>query len=419
MTRPPRTAPVDAASRWPVAAAIGSSVVTVAGTVLLVRNGQSILDGFNLALVVVGTVYAVAGALIITRVPGNRIGAVFLVAAWLWAATLLLDQYSSYGALTAPGTVPATGLATWLANWLWVPGTALLFFAVPVLFPDGRLPSRRWRPIVLLVTMAVALGTVGHAAVAWPLRDGLAMFAPNFTAADVPTTAGTAANIGDTFMFLVAPLAAIWALVVRYRRSRGVVRQQMRWFIFACVVLVAASFGSQLLSTIWPNATVLTGPAAALLPIAILFAMLRYRLYDIDGIISRSLSWAILSATLAAMFAVVVVGLQAVLAGVTRDQTLAVAMSTLVAAAVAQPLRRRIQHAVDRRFNRARIDADATLGAFAVRLRDEVDMAAIRGALVGTVDGAVHPARFGVWVRHDLGELPHAVMRPALEWPAG
>ena len=268
----------------------------------------------------------------------------------------------------------------------------------PLLFPDGRLPSRRWRPVAGIILAGVVASTVGSAMAIWPIRDSA--IALSLNASDAPGLGGTLASIGQIIGFVVGPFAAVAALVVRYRRSRGMVRQQLRWFTAAAAFTAVSLIGDQVLSSVWPNAAGLASvPALVFLPVALAIAILRYRLYEIDRIVSRTISWAILTGLLVAVFAAAVVLLQAVLAPFTQENTLAVAASTLIAFAMFQPLRRRVQRAVDRRFDRARYDGQRTMDAFAERLRAETDMGVVLGDLSGTTGATVAPIALGVWIR--------------------
>ena len=218
--------------------------------------------------------------------------------------------------------------------------------------------------------------------------------------ADVPEIAGALAGIGDAFGFLVAPLAAIAALVSHYRQASGIVRLQMRWFVAAIALLWCGVVLDQLASGVWPEAQGLPGaPGIALVPVTLAVAVLRYRLYEIDRVVSRTIGWAIVTALLAGVLVGGIVILQAVLAPFTNENTIAVAASTLVAFALFQPLRRRVQRAVDRRFDRARYDSQGTADAFAHRLRSETDMTAVLGDLSSTTGASVAPVSLGVWIR--------------------
>jgi hypothetical protein len=199
-------------------------------------------------------------------------------------------------------------------------------------------------------------------------------------------------------------LGGIASVVIRYRRGSSVERQQLKWLIAAtafavsawCLVIVGGVIGAPVVTTIgWLGGLL----AFALLPVAIGIAVLRYRLYEIDRIVSRTIAWAVVTGALVSVFAAGVVALQAMLARVTQGETVAVAVSTLVAAALFQPLRRRVQRAVDRRFDRATYDAQRTVEAFAERLRDEVALDAVVADLHETVGASIRPSSFGLWLR--------------------
>jgi hypothetical protein len=383
----------------PLVVAAGSVLVSVIGVALLFVNGGTLLGDFNMDLLLVGTIYAAVGGVILARAPGNWLGRILLVAGWLWALDLLLNQIAWYGLVTAPGSVPAVGLASWLAAWIWIPGNSLLFSWTPLLFPDGRLPSRRWRAVAGIILAGVIAATVGHALVVWPIRESAVVLDRSFDASTMPGIGGTLASIGDTIGFLLAPFVAVTALVVRYRRSRGMARQQLRWFTAAAAFTAVGIVADQVVSSIWPaTAGLASAPALAFLPITLAIAILRYRLYELDRIVSRTVGWTIVTAVLVAVFACGVALLQAVLAPFTQENTLAVAASTLVAFALFQPLRRRVQRAVDRRFDRARYDAQRLGDAFAERLRNDVDLGSLRASLATTADQAVRPASSTVWL---------------------
>jgi hypothetical protein len=214
--------------------------------------------------------------------------------------------------------------------------------------------------------------------------------------------------VGQTLTFAALPFAlllAVAAVIVRMRRSVGVERAQLKWFV-AANIAVGAFWTLSLAGVARPNPTifdVLAAGSLSLPPIAVGVAILRYRLFEIDRIISRTLSWAAVTGLLGAVFVGLVVGLQALSADITGTNTLAVAASTLAVAALFQPLRRRIQSAVDRRFNRARYDAQRTTDAFSEQLRNEVDLVRLRAAVVDTVEEAVRPVRATVWLRAGSG----------------
>ena len=389
------------AARLPLWLALGCAILTLAGTALATRNGQPLTgDTFGLDLVIVGTVYAGVGGLLAVRSPGNRVGWILLIAACLWSLDWLATQYAVYGAITEPGSLPVVGFATWISTWLWIPGNALLFFGLPLLFPDGHLPSRRWRPVAVVGIGLVVIAIMGQSIVVWPIRDDVTPLLPGFDPSAEPSLPGLMATVGSVGQFLLMPVLAVASLASRYRAADVVTRQQLRWFVVTTAIGVSLVILDQLLSLAIPHAGGVIGSVGlVILPIGIGVAVLRYRLYDIDRIISRTIGWAMVTGVIVLVFAGVVVTLEAVLADVTQGQTLAVAASTLAAFAVFQPLRRRVQRAVDRRFDRARYDGERMAQLFADRLRDEVDIATLTGDLAATTRAALAPARLAVWLR--------------------
>ena len=297
-------------------------------------------------------------------------------------------------------------MAMWLAAWVWIPGTALLLFAMPMLFPDGHLPSSRWRPVAAFVVVSVVMSMLGHALVVWPLRDTLLPLVKNFMAADQPGLGGMLASIGDSIMFLVAPPIAIAALVLRYRRSTGVAREQVRWLTFVIVVASTVTVASQLVNMVVPAANAVAGIAVALVPIALTAAILRYHLYDIDRIISRTLAYAVVTRSWRRCSSRATSCSRRSSPGATGQNTIAVAGSTLLVATLFQPIRRRVQAPLDRRFDRGHVDAAKVVSAFGVRARDEVDLVRLNDAVISAAGAAVAPASASVWLRNVRSTTP-------------
>jgi hypothetical protein len=356
---------------------------------------------------------AVGAVLAILR-PRNPVGWILLVG----GVTLILGDFEFAYVERSIEVEPLPGytLVDWFAPALTTLGIPLLAIWLPLLFPDGHLPGRRWRPVAWLASLAIAL-TIAVMFVI-DIEDEFGRQLPNPTA--LGGDAGTFGELlyGVAQAMIVGSLAlAILSVAVRFRRSQDVERQQLKWFVaaaslvFVSIIGMAVLFvlGSELASALY----VLVMTALGFLPIAIGIAVLRYRLYDIDRLISRTIGWALVTGILVAVFAGAVIGLQALLAGVTQGETLAVAASTLAAFALFQPLRRRIQAAVDRRFDRARYDGQQLVSAFGERLRDEVELEAIRAEIPATVDAAVRPAHVGVWLRSGgEGTAKHATTGP-------
>jgi hypothetical protein len=336
--------------------------------------------------------FAVIGWLISERKPGNAIGPLLIAFALLFALFLPADLYLRLG-----DDLPGASFAVLYASSLDAPSLVLIALVL-ILFPDGSPPTPRWRPILWLAAPSVILVVAGFV-----LAPG-----PNFLYPDYESPVGIDGIRWDVAVYLgyagmlVVLVAAAGSLIVRWRRGGVVERAQIKWVAAAAVLLVVTEIVN--VATFDPTklnaATVIVASLGiATIPIAIGIAVLRYRLYEIDRIISRTLGWAIVTGLLVAVFALLVVGLQAILAGVTQGQTLAVAASTLVAATLFQPVRRRVQHAVDHRFDRARYDAERTATAFAERLRDETDIATVTGDLAATAGATLAPASLSIWLR--------------------
>lgn len=358
--------------------------------------------GFNgVGGVVLGITYPALGWLVTSRRPGNAIGWLFLAIGLSQAGTSFVNQYTGLVYLVGVGA-PFGELASWLGMFSWVPGFVLLFVAV-LLFPDGSLPSRRWRPVVWLFAVAMVLQIVPTAVGAWAYRGpdlASPTFSPDPATDPLIGLAETLANVGQ-LLVLAAAVAALAGLVVRFRRSGSLERLQIRWFGLAAAIEVA------LLLLVTSNVVKLAFPfdeLAALLviplmPIAMATAILRYRLFELDRIISRTVAWTLVTAMIVAVFGIGVVGLQALLAGFTQGQTLAVAGSTLLAFALFAPVRRRVQAAVDRRFDRSRFDGRQAVDAYSERVRDEVDLEALLEDMLLTTHGTVRPRTTAIWLR--------------------
>ena len=288
---------------------------------------------------------------------------------------------------------------SWLTILTWVPAFMLLFLLL-LFFPDGRLPSARWRPVVWIAGAAGVAMLAPNAVALWPYRGLLLLAAePAMPTNDTaPATAQLLQTIG-VFIILFVGVAGAGALVTRFRRSIRTERQQIKWFATAAVVEVTVLFvmsGVQLPPPFDALAAIVVTP---LIPIAIGVAILRYRLYDIDRIISRTVSYGAVTGILALVFIGTILVSQTVLASFFSGSSVAVAASTLVVAALFQPLRRRVQSIVDRRFNRSRYDAERTVAAFSARLRDEVDLANLNAEVRQVVAATVAPVTVGIWIR--------------------
>ena len=354
----------------------------------------SAADVFQLLSLLAATIVGLAIAL---RRPANPIGWIFSAYALSTAVYLAAGGYA-IRAVVVPGSLPGGEWAAWLRNWADRAVASLVLLAF-LLFPTGRLASRRWLPALALPPL-MAVGMAARAFVPGPM-DFLG----------IPDPAGVAwvpRSVDNGFLggvpAIVGAFVAYAHLATRYRAAGGAERQQIKWLAIPVVALAVA-----LLATVadlalggtggGPGVSSLYAAVELLLPACMAIAILRYRLYDIDLLINRALVYGATTAGIALAFFGGIVLLQALLRPITSGSELAVAASTLASLALFQPLRRRMQEAVDRRFYRSRYDAARTLDAFSVRLRDEVDLDAVRADLVSAVRDTVQPAHTSLWLR--------------------
>jgi hypothetical protein len=373
--------------------AVGSVALIIAGLVLTYVDRLLVpasLTNWTVSGVsgqVVNVAIPVTGFVLASRRPENPIGWLFLVAGLALGLGGFANPYALHALIVDPGSLPAGRLFGWLTNWLWAIPTAMLAFLF-LLFPTGRLRSRRWRPAAWFVGGVFALLAV------WLLIGATRLWAHPFTSSS-PLT-GPNAFVWRLMGFLIsaALLVSVTALVVRFVRSSGEERLQLKWCATAALVLMVVFVASIWLN--WAAVNVAQTLAFLWLWTAIAVAVLKYRLYDIDRIISRTLAYAIVTGVLVGVYVGLVLLATRVLP---LSSPVAVAASTLAAAALFSPLRRRVQQVVDRRFNRARYDADQTIAAFAARLNDAVDLDTIRGDLIAVAHRVLEPAHVSVWIR--------------------
>jgi hypothetical protein len=365
--------------------------------------GATPLDVLNsLAIAVALAAFVLSGALIVTRQPRNIIGWLLFLPGVVLSTSELASGWLQR--LDPPPTeaTPVLWLALWFTNWSWV---LLIYpiFHLLLTFPDGRLLSPRWRlvvgvEIVMIATM-VGLTTFGSELQVLVEDDALWTIPNPIGWLPMDTYDGTFADIWSIGLFTVTS-ASVLAVILRFRRGSGVERQQLKWPLvafafFGLVYGPAAAGAGDVIATLFD---LLFGPAIALIPISVAIAVTRYKLYAIDRIVSRGVSWAIVTGVLVAVFAGVVVGLQALLGDLTQGDTIAVAASTLAALTLFQPVRARVQRAVDHRFDRARYDAARTADTFAEHVRDEVNLDRLITALRTSIEDTVRPSAIGVWL---------------------
>jgi hypothetical protein len=401
------------ARRWPAALAwalAGLTVLTLAAGFWLAELVWS--TGWeprpSNAIAIVGAVIlvtvsaAAVGAVLASRRPRHPVGWLLLGVGLALNVSLLVQSYVKYGLLARPGSLPGARYLAGFAYstvpiWLSCAGFVLL------LTPTGSLPSRRWRwwaRVAAAAPVVVVLGSVVQPDPLAPDHHGNPLAVPVLARVlAVPAVAGVV-------VVLVALLVGAGSLVGRFRRARGVERLQLRWLAYAAACAAALLLVALVGAFVFGNdsvSLVSSSLCVALLPLATGAAVLRYRLYDIDRIISRTLAYSLLTVLLGGGYAGVVLGLGQLLG---RDSPLVVATATLAVAAAFQPARRRIQQAVDRRFNRRRYDAAHTIAAFSARLRQQVDLDTLTAELLGVVEQTMQPASVSLWLRPSASASP-------------
>jgi hypothetical protein len=389
------------AAKWWACSLFGLYALSVGATLVLVISGRRSADNLDV-LLILG--FAVVAALVVVREPDNRVGWLLLVAAI--ASGLPAEDYAYSGKL------PGASLAAWMSGWLWFVWLGPVALLLPLVFPTGRLLSRRWRAAVAVAITGLALDIVATALEPGPLdvdtaRPMMNPLGVSGSMRSLVTAAGIVGGVLTLAAFAIGPLS----LVLRFRRSRGRERQQLKVLAYV-VVGIAAMVGLLLLAqavrplssgvasgmenTAWPVGLLLVILGV---PFAVGFAMLRHHLYGIDVVINRTLVYGVLTVTLGAAYLASVLVLRLVLSPLTGESDLAVAGSTLAVAALFRPARSRIQSLVDRRFYRARYDATRTLETFSGRLRDEIDLEAVGADLRTVVRDTVQPAHVSLWLR--------------------
>ncbi|MEJ7815818.1 MAG: hypothetical protein WKF53_11645 [Rubrobacter sp.] len=395
-----------------------SLLLTALGLIFLVasqsRASAPVFD-YWLLNTVMAVSFSPVGAVIAPRLPPrNPIGWLFCTVGLFGAIRVFTAEYAIATSLAVPGSwlsaLPGGEALAWVSSWVWVVHFGPFIF-LALLFPGGRLPTPRWRPFAWLVALVVAGGTLAVAF--WPET------AARFDPVNSPLGIEVAANVINPVEAIVYALAltAASSLLVRLIRSKGIERQQVKWFAYAIVLLAISTtlafVVSEALNARWLGwiSSILVIVSIVALPVAMSIAILRYRLYQIDSLIKRTLVYGSLTAVLALVYFCAIVVLDRVLIVLTGQvSTLAVVASTLMIAALFNPLRRRIQSFIDRSFYRKRYDARKTLEAFSVQLRDETHLDALSDGLVGVVRETMQPTHVSLWLRPEKaskGEQTH------------
>jgi hypothetical protein len=356
----------------------------------------------------------ILGGLIASRRPDNLIGWIVCAAALANAIDYFADGYAVYALLAEPNSLPGGLVAAWMSNWVPTLALGLLPFFL-LLFPTGRLPSPRWRPVAVFAAFVYFGLPVGYALVPGPLNTFPSVENPLGREGAAREIVPGVDQASAWMVFVLTSVVSLVSLVWRFYRSQGEERQQIKWVTYAAALIAVYLFVDSLFGEVLdPISPILSAIFFGSLWVAIGVAILRYRLYDIDVLINRTLVYGSLTAMLAAVYFGGVATTQAVFRALTGQQEqpqLAVVMSTLVIAALFSPLRHRIQSFIDLRFYRRKYDAAKTLEAFSAKLRDETDLDALSDDLVGVVRETMQPAHVSLWLRSDTapkkGEAPN------------
>ena len=397
-------------------AALSVAVFAASGVLYVLAHSAQFLVEWVLFLAdwVLFLAFPIVGALVASRRPENPIGWICLASGLLFMLLAVTDNYSVYGA-ARPGSVPFPVAVGTIGNqWLWIPTVGLLGIFLILLFPDGKLPSRRWRPLAWLSGVVIVLLSITEGLAPGPLENQGGVRNP-FGLEALPWLVAVSYIILPLLPLCI--LASAVSMVLRYRRSRGEVRQQIKWFTFVASIagllyftviisVVVISLGSDERLPQAPLWVELLFSLASLgfagVPIAIGFAVLKYRLYDIDVVIILNRVYGSLTAMLISLYFGGVATTQTILGaltGQTEQSQLAIVVSTLVIAALFNPLRRSLQSFIDRRFYRRKYDARKTLEAFSAGLRDEMDLETLNNDLAGVIRETMQPAHVSLWLR--------------------
>ena len=380
----------------------GVALAMIACSIVLAALNN--FDLWSLDIILTEAAAALVGGLVASRRPKNPVGWFIIGHALCFTLGEFTRQYAIYGALTQPGSLPFARAMAWPPYWIWLPGLILLFSFLPLYFPNGDLPSRRWRPVVWVAVFLAAFvsvfamfrtGSDETRSIPNPMSVEVAVLAPFERVLDVVIPAA----------WLILALASVASLVVRFMRSRGEERQQIKWFVFAMLLLVSYSLADVLFVRDLPVHVAFAGPIFFVGPyVAIAVAVLRYRLYDIDVIVNRTLVYGALSVFLALVYFGGVTVLQSAFRALTgQESNLAIVGSTLIIAALFSPLRRGVQSFIDRRFYRHKYDAARTLDAFSARLREEPDLDRLGDELVSVARKTMQPEHASLWMRPGSG----------------
>jgi hypothetical protein len=351
--------------------------------------------------------FSTVGALVASRAPGNAVGWIMCWAGAGYGLAAASLSYADSRIETGSGFSTFGEVVVWVGGWAWIMGAGPAASLLLLLFPNGKLPSRRFRPIAWLAVAGILSIFASIAFVPGPLHDYESVTNP----AGIRGAESLLRAMGDLggLAFFLSVLGSLASIVIRYRRAVVEVRQQLKWLTYAAGVVGLALVGSVLAEALISSpglasdvSNLLVTTSLSALPIAIGIAILKHRLYDIDLIINRTLVYGALTALLAATYFGIVVLLQGVIPAA-GDSDLTIAGSTLAVAALFRPLRARVQGFIDRRFYRRKVDAQHTLESFSSRLRDDVDLDHLSADLLGVVRDTMQPEHASLWLRSEAG----------------
>ena len=366
----------------------------LAATVIWSLEGGNLLQYAHIIFTGIAFgLFGTVGALIVWQRPRNTIGWILCTVGIGTGITDFSGAYAAYGMVKGQLPLPGTDVFNWLGNTVWPINWVLLLVFLPLLFPDGRLLTQRWRIVGWLAAVLAFLSILAS----WLSLANLDLFGRV-----IPSDFWSSMSVNFNLLVLPLTIAALISLVLRFIRAKERERQQIKWLTYGTAIMALLIVGSffVLNNPDSPTSAMIFDLAIMLLPLSIGISILRNQLYDIDRLINRTLVYGALTVILAAVYVGLVIGLQALLRGIiSQDNSVAIVISTLAIAALFQPLRYRIQRVIDRRFYRSKYDAAKIVAAFSATLRQEVDLDQLREHLVAVVEETMQPTHVSLWLR--------------------
>jgi hypothetical protein len=389
---------------------VALSVIALIPTLVLLGRLGLLTDPMVWASFVLVLGFLTVGLVTTLRRVGNPIGWLLLWQGVAAGFSGLAAAYGMYDLQVAAEPLPGGSLLLWTSTWIWLAALAVSP-VIHVLFPDGRLLSRRWAGVIWLALASMVLAMAAIAVAAWPLQGPALLAGPSWGPELDPPPPLALVGLA---LFGVAEAASLTAMAIRLRGAKGDEREQIKWFLYAGSFVI---LGITVEIVLGVPITIASWLGGMVVPFAIAVALFKYRLYDIDRLINRTLVYGLLTALLGSIYAAAVLVLGQVFGGVASNPpSWAVAGATLAVATLFQPARRRIQQAVDRRFNRRRYDAAKTIEAFSARLRDQIDLNTLSTELLAIVHQTTEPAQASLWLRPSApgpSDTPHREAKPA------